>query len=492
MSQFSKRWEGELRQVDSYRWEIPVSYQEGMNVPGLIFANDELIRHIRKDQAPAQVANTATLPGVVGRAMAMPDIHWGYGFPIGGVVASTMADGIISPGGVGYDINCGVRMLRTELHEKDIRQKQRQLVDTLFRNVPCGVGSKGRIKLSPKDLEQVMIKGGQWAVENGYGWNSDLEFSEENGCLKGADKSIPSERARKRGAPQLGSLGSGNHFLEVQIVDKIFDPQAASVMQLFEGQAVVMIHCGSRGFGHQICTDFLHVMEEAMDRYDLHLPDRQLACAPLQSDVAQEYLAAMACAANYGWANRQMIVHWTRESFEQVFKTSAKSLQMHQIYDVAHNIAKREQHQCIYCRSKQPVDVMVHRKGATRAFGPGNPHIPQAYQTIGQPVLIPGDMGTASYILVGTQQAMNETFGSTCHGAGRVLSRRKAIKLTKGRSIPQELEKKGILVRYEGRDTVREETPEAYKDVNQVVDVVHGAGISKKVARMRPICVVKG
>ncbi len=492
MSQ-SKSWEGELNKIDDYRWEIPRSHQEGMRVPGLIFAKGDLLKHIRNDQAPAQVANTATLPGVVGRAMAMPDIHWGYGFPIGGVVASDAKDGVISPGGVGYDINCGVRLVRTELKEKDILAKQKELVDTLFRNVPCGVGKKGRIRLSPKDLDAVMSKGGKWAVENGYGWESDVKFSEESGCLKGADPSLPSQRARQRGMPQLGSLGAGNHFIEVQVVDEIYDAEAAEVMGLFKGQAVVMIHTGSRGFGHQVCGDFLKIMEEKVDSYGFNLPDRQLACAPLKSSHAQEYLAAMACAANYGWANRQMIVHWTRQTFEQVFNTTAKKLQMQQIYDVAHNIAKRETHNFIDIDGKRKkVDVIVHRKGATRAFGPKTGLIPQKYYSIGQPVLIPGDMGTASYVLVGTERAMEETFGSTCHGAGRVMSRRKAIRSSRNRSIRKEIEKKGILVRYEGRDTLKEEMPDAYKNVDAVVDVVHGAGISKKVARMRPLCVVKG
>ena len=421
--------------------------------------------------------------------MAMPDIHWGYGFPIGGVAAMSWEDGVISPGGVGYDINCGVRMLRTDLEREDVVPRMRDLVDALFRDIPSGVGSEGRIRLNEQELKNVMRKGGKWAVDQGYGWPEDIEATEERGQLDMADPSAVSERAIKRGRPQIGTLGSGNHFLEIQAVDEIYDPNAAQVFGIDHiGQVTVMIHSGSRGFGYQVCDDFLAVMQNAMRKYDINVPDRQLACAPIKSPEGQEYLAAMACAANYAWANRQAMAHWTREVFSQVFGVGPHKLGMRQIYDVAHNIAKIEEHEIDGRKEK----VVVHRKGATRAFPAGHPDVPGPYKSVGQPVLIPGDMGRYSYLLVGTEQAMKETFGSTCHGAGRVMSRKAAMRESRGLDIQQELAKKGIIVKAASRGTLAEEAPEAYKDVSLVVETAHETGISRKVARLKPLGVIKG
>lgn len=477
-----------LKKIDDYRWEIPVSYKEGMKVPGIIYTDETLLKTIQADQSIEQVANGAFLPGIVKASLAMPDMHFGYGLAIGGVVATDIKDGVVSPGGTGYDINCGVRLVRSNLKLQDIKDKTKELVNALYAEIPTGVGSKGRITLSPQEWRDLLIKGARWAVERGYGTKEDLEHTEAGGCLEGADPDKVSSRAFERGKRQEGTLGSGNHFLEIQYVDEIYDEKAAGIMGIEKDTITVMIHSGSRGFGHQVCTDYLEVMETAVDKYDIKLPDRQLACAPINSQEGQDYLAAMRAAANYAWANRQFLMAWTREVFLKTLLIAPKNLGMDLIYDVAHNIVKIEDH--IVDGKKRK--VAVHRKGATRAFPPGHPETPPAYKEIGQPVIIPGDMGRASYILVGTQGAMDETFGSTCHGAGRCLSRHAAIKATKGRAIHRELEDKGIYCRAAGRETLREEFPEAYKDVTEVVGVVHNAGISKKVARLKPLGVIKG
>ena len=482
-------WNGPLKKVGEHRWLIPKDYKSCMRTDGLIYASERLLAGIRCDQAPEQVANVACLPGIQGKSLAMPDIHWGYGFPIGGVAAMSYEDGVVSPGGVGYDINCGVRMLRTDLEKEDVEPKIPELVNALFHDVPSGVGSEGKIRLKDPELKQVMHKGGKWAVEQGFGWAEDVEVTEEQGMLSMADPSKVSVKAIKRGLPQVGTLGSGNHFLEIQAVDEIYNPAVAEVFGIDHvGQVTVMIHSGSRGFGYQVCDDYLLVMQSAMQKYGISVPDRQLACAPITSPEGQDYLAAMACAANYAWANRQAMAHWTREAFSKVFELGPHKLGMRQIYDVAHNIAKIEEHEINGKKTK----VVVHRKGATRAFPPGHPDVPEAYRSVGQPVLIPGDMGRYSFLLVGTQQAMEETWGSTCHGAGRVMSRKAAMKQSRGVDIQEELAKKGITVRAASRGTLAEEAPEAYKDVSLVVQTAHETGISRRVARMKPIGVIKG
>ena len=476
-----------VRRIDSTRIEIPIDYKQGMRVNGIIYV-DEALEKVLEIQAIDQVANVATLPGIVGSSMAMPDVHTGYGFSIGGVAAFDLKDGIVSPGGVGYDINCGVRLLRSNLRKDDVAAKIKDLVSVLFNEIPSGVGSKGKVRLGPDDQKRILKKGAQWAVEQGFGESGDLEKIESGGCIEGADPSLISNKAYERGRSQQGTLGSGNHFLEVQYVDEIYDEKAANSLGLFRDQITVMIHTGSRGFGHQVCTDFLEVMERAANKYKIELPDKELACAPFESPETQDYLAAMRAAANYAWANRQCIMHWSRETFMKVLGVSPRELGMSLIYDVAHNIAKVETHEVNGRKTK----LIVHRKGATRAFPPGHPELPEIYRPIGQPVLIPGDMGRASFVLLGTEKAMKETFGSTCHGAGRIMSRHQAIKRAKGRKIWREMEDKGIIVRSAGRETLAEEMSEAYKDVSDVVDVVHRAGISTKVARLRPIGVIKG
>jgi len=483
------RWQGQLIKIDDYHWEIPQNYKSGMRVPGLIYASQEMLESIREEQTLEQVANVAFLPGIVKLSLAMPDIHWGYGFPIGGVAAMDIQDGVISPGGVGYDINCGVRLLRTNLSEAEVRPKIGQLVNALFVNVPSGLGSEGRIKVSQKEMNVLMVEGARWAVKRGLGSEEDLDATEEGGCMKGADPGKISDKAIKRGMPQAGTLGSGNHFLEVQVVKEIFDPNIARVMGINEvGQVLILIHTGSRGFGHQVCTDHLRVMEGAVLKYGIKLPDRQLACAPINSPEGKDYLAAMACAANYAWNNRQCIAHWVRESFAKVLGKSPEELGMKQIYDVAHNIAKIEEHTVNGGKLK----VCVHRKGATRAFPAGHKDVPNRYKEIGQPVLIPGDMGRCSFVAVGTQKAMDESFGSTCHGAGRVLSRTAAKRALKGWEVLRQLEEKGITVKASSIPELAEEASQAYKDVSQVIDVVHQAGISKKVAMAVPMGVIKG
>ena len=482
-------WHGEFIKVDNNRFRIPKTYKSGMRTDGLIYASEVMIEKIKQDQAPEQIANVATLPGIVGYAMAMPDIHWGYGFPIGGVAAFDTEKGIISPGGVGYDINCGVRLLRTDLTHNDIKNRIQELVRSLFNNIPSGVGSKGKIRIDEREVKEVLKNGAQWALKKGYGWKEDIEKIEENGALKGANPDKVSRRALERGRPQLGTLGAGNHFLEIQIVEDIYDRESAKVLGIDDvGQITIMIHTGSRGLGYQVCDDNVKVLGKITRKYGIDIPDRQLACAPINSPEGKSYFEQMACAANYAWANRQCIMHWVRESFEKILGKKARDLGMHLIYDVAHNIAKFEEHTVAGEMKK----VCVHRKGATRAFAAGHKDIPLIYKNIGQPVLIPGDMGTHSYLLLGTEKAMQETFGSTCHGAGRVMSRTKAMQRTKGRRIDKELADKGIFVLSASGEVLRQEVPEAYKDIDMVVDAVHNAGISKKVARMGPIGVVKG
>ncbi len=485
----SERWEGKFNKVDDYRWEIPKSYKAGMRVPGLIYADEAMLEHIKKDRTPEQVANVAFLPGIVFRSLAMPDIHWGYGFPIGGVAAMGIEDGVISPGGVGYDINCGVRLLRTNLMEEDVLPRIGELVSALFRNIPSGVGSQGKLRLDQREIDQVLLKGARWPVEKGYGEARDLEVTEENGSMPGGDPGCVSVKAKQRGGPQLGTLGAGNHFLEVEVVEEIYEPAIASVMGIERvGQVLLLIHTGSRGLGHQVCDDHLVVMGRAAQKYGIQLPDRQLACAPVKSPEGKAYFAAMVCAANYAWANRQCIAHWVRESFIQVFGKSRRDLGLEMIYDVAHNIAKMEEHQV----EGRRLSLCVHRKGATRAFPAGHPAVPPLYADIGQPVFIPGDMGRYSYILVGTQRAMEETFGSTCHGAGRVQSRSAAKRSLRGADVARGLAERGITVKTGSMSSLAEEASQAYKDVQKVVEVTHGAGISLKVARARPLGVVKG
>jgi tRNA-splicing ligase RtcB len=475
-----------LTKVDNCRWRIPRTGK--MKVEGMIYADEGLLKEIHQDESLKQVANVAHLPGIQKYSLAMPDIHWGYGFPIGGVAAFDWQEGVISPGGVGYDINCGTRLLATDLSIENLRDKIKNLVNALFQNIPSGVGSKGNLRLSVQDLRQVLKEGTAWAVKNGYGRPEDLDRTEDRGCMEGADPGVVSERALERGRPQLGTLGSGNHFLEVGFVDEIYDPEVARVLGLRKDQVTVLIHSGSRGLGYQVCDDFLKKMGERVRQLGLEIPDRQLACDFVQSKTGQDYFAGMACAANYAWVNRQMLMHWTREVFERFLQMGPKELGMHLVYDVCHNIAKREWHVIDGKRR----EVCVHRKGATRALPPGHPAVPEVYRNVGQPVLIPGDMGRYSYVLVGTERAMQETFGSTCHGAGRVQSRTQAKKASKGRPLQRELEDRGIYVMAASRATLVEEAPEAYKDVSQVVKVVHQAGISSKVARLRPWGVVKG
>lgn len=620
-------WQGTLKKIDDYRYEIPSDYKGAkgnlkMRTPGLIYASEKLIESIRKDNAPEQVANVATLPGIVGKSMAMPDIHWGYGFPIGGVACMDAEEGVISPGGVGYDINCisgeskilmgdgglgeiknvdmgekvyvfnkekgvieksdvslilekqdkifevttktgyllrltldhpiftpygmkklkylnvgefigtyhegfkfdlikkikpkgtgnvfdmgvsskhhnfiannfvvsncGVRLVKTNLTVKDVSPKIKEIVDSMFNNVPSGVGSRGKIKLDMNQLDEVLENGAGWAVNNGYGWSEDLDYLEENGCMKNAGSSKVSNFAKQRGMPQLGSLGGGNHFLEIDRVDEIYDEKTAKVFGIeHKDQIMVLIHTGSRGCGHQICTDSLKEMERAVKKYSINLPDGQLACAPVNSPEAENYFKSMACGANYAWANRQMIVHWVRESFEKVFNRKPEDLGMHIVYDVCHNIAKLEEHIVDGKRRK----LYVHRKGATRAFPKEHPDIPKKYKAVGQPVLIPGDMGTASYVLVGTETGMKETFGSTCHGAGRVMSRHEALRRWRTEDIKREMDKKHIYVHSASKNVLVEEAPDAYKNVDDVVNITDGAGISLKVAKLKPLGVVKG
>lgn len=482
-------WKGHIQKIDDYRWRIPQSYKSGMRTEGVVYATEKMLEQIRKDESLEQVANVAFLPGIVGQSMAMPDIHWGYGFPIGGVAATRYDDGVVSPGGVGFDINCGVRLLRSDLTEQEIKGRIADLVDQLYVNIPAGVGGEGKIRVDPNELKQVMKKGAKWMVEQGLGLAEDLDVSEEQGAMPGADPDVVTPEAIKRGRPQLGTLGAGNHFLEIQAVEEIYDERVAEVFGITQkGQVTVMIHTGSRGFGHQVCQDSLTVMQRAAQKYKIELPDKQLACAPVTSQEGQDYLGAMVCAGNFAWANRQAIVHWVRESFEHVMGAGAHKLGLRQIYDVAHNMAKIEEHEV----DGKLMKLCVHRKGATRAFGPGDSRIPKQYREVGQPVIVPGDMGRYSFLLVGTERAMKSTWGSTCHGAGRVMSRHEAIKRMPGRQVQDQLAREGIIVKAKGRDTLSEEASYAYKDVRDVVDTCEGAGISRVVAKLRPLGVVKG
>jgi len=464
-----------LERVGPYLWRIPRDASRGMRVPALVVGDDRLIDSIRSDASLEQIANGATLPGIVKAAMAMPDIHQGYGLPVGGVVATDARSGVVSPGAIGFDINCGVRLLKTSLRAEDIARRMERLVDALYAAIPTGVGSKGSLTLDPGALDGVLEGGARWAVENGYGVAEDLGRIESEGCLSGASPPSVSAHARERGKRQLGSLGSGNHFLEVQTVEAVYDPRVASALGLSEGVVTAMIHTGSRGLGHQVCTDYLDITGRALRRYGISVPDRQLACAPVDSEEARAYLGAMRAAANFAFANRQVLSHWTREVFVQSLGIAPGDLGMSPVYDVAHNIAKEEEHEVDGVRRQ----LIVHRKGATRAFP-------------GQPVLVPGDMGRYSYVLVGTEVAMRETFGSTCHGAGRLMSRTAAVKAARGRRIGDELRQRGVLARATGRDALAEEMPEAYKDVQDVVDVVHRFGVSTRVVRLRPLAVIKG
>lgn len=469
-------------------YQIDADSSKGMKVPVTIYADEGLIAKMMADRTLSQAINVATLPGIQGSAVVLPDGHEGYGFPVGGVAAMDAEEGMISPGGVGYDINCGVRLLRTNLSEKEVRPKLKELVTDLFNSIPSGVGTEGAIKLNYSQLDEVLVRGVNWAIDNGYGTKDDADVCEENGQIKNADPNKVSNTARKRGAPQLGSLGSGNHFLEVQKIEKVYDEEAAKRMGIQEGNVTVLIHCGSRGFGHQICSDYLRVSEQALRKYNIELPDRELACVPNTSEEGESYRKAMFAAINFAWSNRQVLSHWTRKSFERVFKSTEADLDMKLVYDVAHNIAKVEKHKI----DGKEKSVVVHRKGATRAFPANRDEIPSKYRNLGQPVLIPGSMGTGSWILLGKPNSMNLSFGSTAHGAGRMMSRSKARRDFTEEQVKKSLSDKGIFIKSLTRDGVVEETPEAYKDVDAVVNVSHELGIATKVAKLVPIGVIKG
>ena len=475
-----------IEKFDENRWIIPPI--EGMRVPGMIYGNERTMKTVERDQSVKQVANVAYLPGIKGYSLAMPDMHWGYGFPIGGVAAFDAVEGVISPGGVGYDINCGVRLVATKLHIRDIADKVADLVGALFHNIPSGVGSSGELRLSLSEEKKVLQEGAKWTVGRGLGTPQDLEATEDGGCMRGADPDCVSERALERGRCQLGTLGSGNHFLEIEKVDKIYDPEVAMAFGLEAEQIVVMIHSGSRGLGYQICDDYLASMVKGIGRLDFVLPDRQLACAYIESPEGKDYLSAMACAANYAWANRQILMHWTGETLQRVLKCSSRDLGMRLVYDLCHNIAKMEDLPFEGVSRR----LCVHRKGATRAYPPGHADLPERYRSVGQPVMIPGDMGTGSYVLVGTERAFSESFGSTCHGAGRIMSRTMAKKASKGRSVARDMAQRGVVVMAAGKGTLHEEMPEAYKNIDDVVQVVHASGLSRKVARLKSIGCVKG
>ena len=476
------------KKIGNMTYKIEKDEALGMKVPVIIYADDQLLEKMMNDRTIKQAVNVSTIPGILQNVVVLPDGHEGYGFPVGGVAAMDAEEGMISPGGVGYDINCGVRLLRTNLKEQDVRPKLKELVNDLFNSIPSGVGSKGAIRLSNSQLDEVLVKGVQWAVDNGYGTKNDAEVCEENGHMDKADPNKVSDRARKRGAPQLGSLGSGNHFLEIQKVVEIHDEEAAKRMGIEQGQVTILTHCGSRGFGHQICSDYLRISEQALKKYNISLPDRELACVPNSSEEGESYRKAMFAALNFAWSNRQMITHWTRKSFERVFKQSEADLEMNLVYDVSHNIAKVEKH-TIDGKQKS---VVVHRKGATRAFPANKEEVPKKYRDLGQPVFIPGSMGTGSWILLGQPNSMNLTFGSTAHGAGRTMSRTKARQNYTESQVKKFLSDKGIEVKALTRDGIVEETPQAYKDVDSIVNVSHKLGIATKVAKLVPIGVIKG
>jgi tRNA-splicing ligase RtcB len=473
-----------IKRVGPFEWEVPVGFVPGMRVPGRFFLSEELAKTL-EEGAIKQLANVATMPGIIRNSLAMPDIHWGYGFPIGGVAAFAMEDGVISPGGVGFDINCGVRILTTPLTRKDLSKKQ-ELIERIFAAVPTGVGAKSTLRLAPKELTGMLTSGSRWAVGHGFGLEEDVQYCEEQGAMAGADPGAVSDKARQRGMPQSGTLGSGNHFLELQEVEEVYDPIAAKAFGVRAGQICVMIHCGSRGLGHQVCTDHLKILEGATKKYGISLPDRQLACAPLSSPEGKRYFGAMAASANYAWANRQVIMHMVREVFTEMYEIPHDEMRL--VYDVAHNVAKFEEHLVEGHR----VRVCVHRKGATRAFGPGSVDLPHEYASSGQPVIIPGSMGTPSFLLHGTKMAMEKTFGSTCHGAGRVMSRTKAKATFSGNQVRKELAGEGIIIKAHHPGAIADEAPEVYKPSTEVVRVVHEAGISRLVARFVPLGVIKG
>ncbi len=479
----------DLVRISKYVWEIPPTYRPDMKVPARIYANEELLELAFRDQTMEQLVNTAAMPGVVKRVLVMPDAHQGYGPPIGGVVPTRYPDGVISPGAVGYDINCGVRLMASDLLAEEVQKEVDNLISALFRNIPSGVGKGGGIRrVSEREMDEVLRKGAAWAVKAGYGRPEDLERLEEGGAMPGADPSAVSQRAKQRGRPQLGTLGSGNHFIEIQEVEEIYDEKVAQAFGLFEGQLVIQIHSGSRGLGHQVCSDYVRELQKAVQKYNIKLPDRQLVCAPLDSPEGQRYFGAMVAAANYAWANRQCMAHLARRSFEEVLAGKVRSFDLHTVYDVAHNIAKIEEHVV----DGKKMKLCVHRKGATRAFGPGHPAVSPVYRAVGQPVLVPGDMGTASYVLVGTSEALEESFGTSCHGAGRVMSRKAAKKKIHGGTLRRELESRGIHVRAGSMAGLAEEAPDAYKDIDAVIEVVDGAGLARKVARLQPLAVMKG
>ncbi|MER3468177.1 MAG: RNA-splicing ligase RtcB [Thermoflexus sp.] len=478
----------DFRRIGEYLWELPKEFDPRMNVPVRIYADEELLEDALGDLSVHQAVNVASLPGLVGYVVVMPDVHQGYGMPVGGVMASQVPGGIISPGAVGYDINCGVRLLATNLTYEQIAPHLAELATRIYHNCPSGVGSEGHVPLTARQLDEVLAEGARWALRHGYARPEDLEHTEEFGCMPNADPDKATPKAKERGKDQLGTLGAGNHFIEVDVVDEIFDPAGAERMGLFEGQVAVQIHCCSRGFGHQICTDYLQRFERVIHKYGIKLPDKELMCAPIDSPEGQDYLKAMACAANFAFCNRQILAHHIRKSFEEVLKPKGIAHDIWQVYDIAHNMGKIETHEI----NGQRMQVCVHRKGATRAWGPGAPGLPKKYTDIGQPVLIPGSMGTASYVLLGTPGSMQQTFGSTCHGAGRVMSRAQAKREIRGERLKAELEGRGIVVRAGSMAGLAEEAPQAYKDVSRVVEVVHHAGIAKKVARLRPIAVIKG
>jgi tRNA-splicing ligase RtcB len=477
-----------FNQIEEHLYEVPASYRNDMRVPARFYADAKLLEGVKGDRSLEQLVNTASLPGAVKYALAMPDIHQGYGFPIGGVLATELPDGVISPGGVGYDINCGVRLVATHLEQAEVAPLLDDLASALYANCPSGVGKGGSINLRSGELDRLLEQGSRWALKRGFATESDLERTEESGCLEGADAAKVSPRAKERGKGQVGTLGAGNHFIEIDVVDEVIDATVAQRIGLFQGQIVVQVHCGSRGLGHQVCGDYVKRFQKSIARYGLKLPDRELVCAPLSSPEGQDYLMAMQAAANYAFANRQVLAHHIRSSFQQALAGKVSNHSVYQIYDIAHNMAKVETHEV----NGKKVKLCVHRKGATRAFGPGSPELPTAYRDTGQPVLVPGSMGTASWVLVGTHTSMSQTFGSTCHGAGRTMSRKKAKKSIHGPGLREQLEARGIRVRAGSMSGLAEEAPAAYKDVNRVVDVVHNAGIARKVARLRPLAVVKG
>jgi tRNA-splicing ligase RtcB len=478
----------DFKQIEEYLYEVPASYRNDMRVPARFYADANLLEGVKNDRSLEQLVNTACLPGAVKYALAMPDIHQGYGFPIGGVLATELPDGVISPGGVGYDINCGVRLLATRMERAEIQPHLDDLASALYANCPSGVGKGGSVKLQSRELDRILESGSKWALKRGFATESDLERTEESGCLEGAQAASVSPRARERGKGQVGTLGAGNHFIEIDVVDEVSDETIAQRIGLSRGQIAIQVHCGSRGLGHQVCSDYVRRFQKSIRRYGFSLPDRELVCAPLSSPEGQDYLSAMKAAANYAFANRQVLAHHIRRSFEQALAGKVGSHNVYQIYDIAHNMAKIETHEV----NGRKAALCVHRKGATRAFGPGSPQLPAVYRDIGQPVLVPGSMGTASWVLAGTSASMSQTFGSTCHGAGRTMSRKKAKKSIHGPLLREQLEGRGIQVRAGSMSGLAEEAPAAYKDVNRVVQVVHNAGIAKKVARLRPLAVIKG